>query len=200
MKQDIYNMFKSGKSTAQIYDTFVREYEQAKSQYRAEQQAEIEAARKAKEEAEKAAALARQNAQTKPGASHLPRFRRNLTEAFYDYLDYLLPEPLEYDECTEMIDEVLNEFETGYSKWYDVFSQLSEILSPSEDTKTEQPSKWEATVSDRVAINNKTVSEHTRNFNSSETLQDIDDKINTFITDYYDDRKIIQDYIRELLK
>ena len=195
-------MFKSGKTTDQIYDAFIREYEQAKTKYRAEQQAAAEAARKAKEEEERkvAEALARRNAQTRVGASHLPRFRRNLTEAFYNYLDYLLPEPLEYDECTEIIEEVLDEFETGYSKWYDVFSQLSEILSHTEDTKTEKPSKWEATVSDKVAINNETVSEHTRNFNSSESNQAINDKINNFIADYYDDRKIIQDYIKNLLK
>jgi len=93
MKDEIYQMFKDGKNTTEIYNTFLSYYEQAKSRYNQEQK-----------EAKKKEAARKQSAARKV---HLPRFRTELVDAIFNYVDFLFPDIFDYDECIKAVEDTL---------------------------------------------------------------------------------------------
>ena len=112
MKQQIYNMFKSGCSTNDIYSTFINNYERAKTQYRAEER--IRQQKEEQEKKEKAARQTKSNTHSTEYVQKLAQIRTELVEALYNYFDFLMDGPLDYDITTSIFDAILKSTEKSY--------------------------------------------------------------------------------------
>lgn len=209
--KDIYEMFKSGMTTQQIYEAFLAEYEPAKKRHEADlEKARIEAERKAREEKKKAERAARKPAASEYRNRALPRYREALADAFYDYFDFLLPEPLDYDETIPRIEKSIQDFEDSITKAIDMAQPFIDLFLECLDNKSEkaddtieennEEDEWDIDLKSSTSIDGKEVSNHSVRLSSSDNLKD-EDRRKTFtkyMEDLDQDKEIIRDYLNKL--
>ena len=209
--EDIYEMFKAGMTTDDIYNTFMKEYDAAKLKHDEDikrMKAE-EAECKAREEKEKAERVARKPAAFEYRNRALPRYREALADAFYDYFDFLLPEPLNYDETIPQIEKSIKDFEDSITKAINKAQPFIDLLLECLDNKSEKANdtkeenekdEWDIDLESSTSIDGKEVSNHSVRLSSSDNLKD-EDMRKTF-TKYMEgldqDKEIIRDYLNKL--
>ena len=207
--KDIYEMFKSGMSTDDIYNEFRKEYDAAKVKHDADvKRAKEEAARKAREEKEKAAAAAKKITETNRKNRALPRYRDALIDAFYDYFDFLLPEPLDYEEAFPKIEKGIMDFEDTFMQTLDAAQPLIDLLIKAIDGKAEDDKSnddedgWEVDLESSLNIDGKEVSNNKTRLSSQDNLKTeaVEKHLNSFLTSLDEDKRRIHEYLNKIMK
>ena len=206
--KDIYEMFKSGMSTDQIYDEFIKEYDAAKIKHNEDvKRAKEEEARKAREEKEKAAAAAKKIVETSRKNRALPRYRDALVDAFYDYFDFLLPEPLDYEEVFPKIEKGIMDFEDTFLQTLDAAQPLIDLLikaidGNAADDKSDDENEWEVDLESSLNIDGKEVSNNKTRLSSQDNLKTeaVEKHLNSFLTSLDEDKRRIHEYLDKIMK
>ena len=206
--KDIYEMFKSGMSTDDIYNEFLKEYDAAKVKHNEDvKRAKEEAARKAREEKEKAAAAAKKITETSRKNRALPRYRDALVDAFYDYFDFLLPEPLDYEEVFPKIEKGIMDFEDTFIQTIDAAQPLIDLLikaidGQTVDNKSDDKDEWEVDLESSLNIDGKEVSNNKTRLSSQDKLKTeaVEKHLNSFLTSLDEDKKRIHEYLDKIMK
>ena len=194
--KDIYEMFKAGMTTDDIYNTFIKEYDAAKLKHDEDikRAAAEEAKRKVKEEKEKAERATRKPAASEYRNRALPRYREALADAFYDYFDFLLPEPLDYDETIPRIEKGIKDFEDSITNAIDLAQPFIDLLTEYLDSKPEKTNdtkekneedEWDIDLESFTSIDGKEVSNRSVRLSSSDNLKDEDPRL--LFTKYMED-------------
>ena len=205
--KDIYEMFKSGMSTDDIYNEFRKEYDAAKVKHDADvKRAKEEAARKAREEKEKAATAAKRATETSYKNRALPRYRDALIDAFYDYFDFLLPEPLDYEEVFPKIEKGIMDFENSLAQTLDIVQPIVDLLIKAmnqqavEDDKSDED-EWEVDLESSLNIDGKEVSSNKTRLSSQDNLQTeaVEKHLNSFLNTLDEDKRKIHEYLDKIM-
>ena len=205
--KDIYEMFKSGMSTDDIYNEFRKEYDAAKVKHDADvKRAKEEAARKAREEKEKAATAAKRATETSYKNRALPRYRDALIDAFYDYFDFLLPEPLDYEETLPKIEKGIMDFEDSLTQTLDIVQPIVDLLieamnqQATEDDKSDED-EWEVDLESSLNIDGKEVSSNKTRLSSQDNLKTeaVEKHLNSFLNTLDEDKRKIHEYLDKIM-
>ena len=205
--KDIYEMFKSGMSTDDIYNEFRKEYDAAKVKHDADvKRAKEEAARKAREEKEKAATAAKKATETSYKNRALPRYRDALIDAFYDYFDFLLPEPLDYEETLPKIEKGIIDFEDSLTQTLDIVQPIVDLLikamnqQATEDDKSDED-EWEVDLESSLNIDGKEVSSNKTRLSSQDNLKTeaVEKHLNSFLNTLDEDKRKIHEYLDKIM-
>ena len=206
--KDIYEMFKSGMSTDDIYTEFMKEYDAAKVKHNEDvKRAKEEEARKAREEKEKAAA-AKKITETSRKNRALPRYRDALFDAFYDYFDFLLPEPLDYEEVFPKIEKGIMDFENSLAQTLDIVQPIVDLLIKAmnqqaiENDKSDNEDEWEVDLESSLNIDGKEVSNNKTRLSSQDNLKTeaVEKHLNSFLTSLDEDKRRIHEYLNKIMK
>ena len=196
MKQEIYKLFKDGKTSCDIYNTFVKEYEEAKNQFHTEQAKQ----EKEKIEAEKRAAAQRTNntSASSPKEATIARLRTELADAFYDYCDFLMPEPIDYETWVDSIEESLKDFEKAFCDGGNTILSFINAVKELADSD-ENTDAWKAVFNSSFdidfTIDDDTISNDKQKFSNHDDKRDSVNKINQ----HDSDNKVIKDFLKHLI-